>query len=203
MIRRTAAPHPLALLVGVLVAVLAAAAGCGVPTDGSPRAITAESTTTAPAASSSGPASGDAVIYLSTPTVAATESEAGLVGVPRNLGAPPTPTTVLEALFDGPTQEEQDQRDLLTLIPDGTNLIDATLQDTVLSVELSEEWSALLGPDLLGAYAQVVLTATALNEVTRVRFSVDGEPIDDVPTEGDPKTTVTRGDYIGLIAPGG
>ncbi len=180
------------------VLLVSLASACGVPTDGEPRAITAESTTTNPPPPSAGPAAGMATIYLSRPTSAAPEQDAELVAVTRNLGEPPTPPTVLEALFEGATEEEQD-RSLVSLIPADTALLGWGLEPNGrLTVELNEEWSTLLGPDQLGAYAQVVLSVTDLPEVRAVRFRVDGEPIDEVPTEGDPRAEVTGGDYRGL-----
>lgn len=194
--------HRVTFVVAVVVAALAVITGCGVPTDDEPRAITAESTTTPPAASSSGPASGQTEIYLSTPTNAATESEAQLEAVSRNMGAQPNPDNVLEALLEGPTAEEQN-RDLLTLIPPGTTVLGTTLDGNELTVELGDEWDSLSGPDELGAYAQIVLSMTNLDSVTRVRFKVDGKSVDDVPTGGDPQPVVTRADYLDMISPSG
>lgn len=190
------------VLWALVLAVLATIAACGVPTESTPRAITAESTTTSAAVSSGGPAATEATIYLGTPPNTGPDPEARLVAVPRNLDATPTPTAVLEALFEGPTEAEGD-RNLLTLIPEGTTVVNTFLDDTDLTVALSEEFGELSGADQVAAYGQVVLSVTDLDEVVSVRFLVDGEPIDDVPTQTDPKPAVTRSDYLGMTSSDG
>ena len=192
---------PLALRRGAVAAVLALllallAGGCGVPTDDEPRAITAESTTTQPPPDSSRPTGNTTTIYLSAPSDSATDEVTPLVAVTRNLDAPPTPSETLAALFEGPTEEEQ-QRGLVSLIPPDTGLVEIELDSGGrLTLDLTMEWSSdLQGPDELVAYAQVVLTATDLPGVNSVRFQVEGVPIAEVPTDDEPKTQVTGDDY--------
>ena len=58
-----------------------------------------------------------------------------------------------------------------------------------------DQWQTLQGDTAVGAYAQVVLTATTVDGVSRVTFVLDGAIIG-APTPGaGTKDVVTRRDY--------
>ncbi|CAN5526443.1 MAG: GerMN domain-containing protein [Iamia sp.] len=174
-----------------LVALLLAA-GCGIPTDGEPQVITADSTTTAPPTPQSGGSGNMAVIYLTSPT-SDPEGLGTLVPVTRNLDAPPDPTSVLEAVLAEETQEDLDAG-RQSVIPPGTSLESVASDGDLLTVSLSESWNDLQGPEALQGYAQVVLSLTELDSVRQVRFLVEGEPIQASSPSGD-KGVVARADY--------
>lgn len=184
-----------ALVVVVALVALLLVTGCGIPTDGEPRAITAESTTTAPLTQQSGGSGNIAVIYLTSPS-SDPEGLGTLVPVIRSLDAPPDPTTVLRAVLAEETEEDLDAG-RQSVIPPGTTLEAATPEGDLLTVDLSESWNSLQGPEALQGYAQVVLSLTELDEVRRVRFLVEGEPIQASTPTGD-QDVVQRRDYIEL-----
>lgn len=183
-----------------LVVVLLALAGCGIPTDGEPRVITDESTTTAAPATSGGSGS-SATIFLTSPAGDDPEDQVTLVGVTRRLDGPPTPETVLDAVL-APTTQQDATRGYQSLIPPDTTLESLDLEDGVLTVELSEQWSDLKRPEALQGYAQVVLSVTELGEVSGVRFAVDGEVLQ-APTPSGDEQVVTARDYDDLARTGG
>lgn len=184
----------LGLGVVALIALLLGA-GCGIPTDGEPRAITAESTTTAPPSQESGGSGNIAVIYLTSPS-SDPEGLGTLVPVIRNLETSPDATTVLEAVLAEETQEDLDAG-RQSVIPPGTSIESVTPDGDLLTVDLSESWNDLQGPEATQAYAQVVLSLTELDDVDRVRVLVEGESIQASTPTGD-KDVVVRRDYAEL-----
>lgn len=174
-----------------VTALLLIGAGCGIPTESEPVALTDATSTTAPQPSVTGTIA-MARLYLSS---GATGDP--LVAVERGLDSRATPTSVLEALLQSPTEAEAADG-LTTLIPVETTLIAAELDDAndLLTVEFSEDqWQTLQGDTAVGAYAQVVLTATTVDGVSRVTFVLDGAIIG-APTPGaGTKDVVTRRDY--------
>lgn len=181
-------------LVGALLVVAALLAACGIPTESSPRALNDPNTTTTAAPAVVGNAA-RAVLYLSR---GPTDEE--LVDVVRGLDSAPSPTTVLEALVQAPNEAEA-ERQLTTLIPADTTLVAAQLDEAtgLLTVEFSEEqWQSLSGDTATGAYAQVVLTVTRLDQVRSVQFVLDDEVIDAPTPQGSLKPVVTATDYRAL-----
>jgi spore germination protein GerM len=186
-------------VVAVLLAGLALlTAACGIPTDDDPRVIADETITTPPPATDSGLGPNFAILYLSDNSEDPGEAGA-LVTVRRNLESGATPTTVLEALFAGPLEEDI-ENGFVSLIPTGTTLDGTDLSGSTLTVELSDEWSTLRGPEQTRAYAQVVLTVTELDAVQSVRFRVMGDAVD-APTPTASKDEVRRSDYAALEPP--
>jgi spore germination protein GerM len=187
-------PRARAALAATALLVAGGLVACGIPTEDSPRALTDVSTSsTAPPAVDGNAA--EAVLYLSSGPV-----DEELVAVDRGLDSAPSPTAVLEALLQAPTEDEAAQQ-LTTLIPADTTLVTAELDEDsdLLTVELSkEQWQTLSGDTSTGAYAQVVLTVTMLEGVSSVRFVLDGEVIDAPTPEGGFKPVVTRADYRAL-----
>lgn len=181
----------------LLVGLALVAAACGIPTDDAPRVI-ADETTTVPPATDSGLGPNFAILYLSDNSEDPGEVGA-LVTVRRNLESGATPTTVLEALFAPPLEEELEDG-FVSLIPTGTTLDGTELSGSTLTVELSDEWSTLRGPEQTRAYAQVVLTVTELDAVQSVRFRVMGDAVD-APTPTASKDEVRRSDYAALEPP--
>jgi spore germination protein GerM len=84
-------------------------------------------------------------------------------------------------------------------IPDGTTLVDLSVQNGVATIDLSEAFFSVSGQEQTLATAQVVLTVTTVPEITRVRFEVDGEPIDVPRADGTlAPGSVTAADYAEL-----
>lgn len=124
-----------------------------------------------------------------------------LVGRMRLLGAAdPGVEGALRALFAGPTQEESAQG-VTSAIPPGVRLLTADISDSTASVNLSHEFE--LGAEqqvLIMRLAQVVYTVTESASVSRVRFLIDGEPVDVVSQDGAIHSgAVGRADYSSFI----
>jgi len=169
------------------VALLLALAGCGIPTDGTPRPLADESSTTAPPASEPVDSADSVTLYLA-------ETNDRLVTTRRGLDGEPSPQRVLDALLAGPLDEEKTDQGYITLIPVGTEA-EVTVDGDLLVIRMSSEWESLTNGATV-AYAQVVLTVTRnLPDIRRVSFRV-GENVVPAPTpdSGTPDV-VTRQDY--------
>ena len=177
-----------ALLCLASSASLLAVTSCSIGTDDEPRALAVSTTTTTiPAPPTSGGAT--AVLYYL--------REGQLI--PVSLSLPDRQVqTVVETLFEAP-EPGLDTLDLTTSVPIDTQLTSLELEDGTLTLDLSEEFDNVVGPSRQQAIAQIVMTATEFGNVERVRFQVDGDPIQvATPTRGD-ATTVTACDYASLL----
>jgi hypothetical protein len=107
--------------------------------------------------------------------------EGKIAPVRRSMEATPAVArAALEALLEGPTAEERADG-LATAIPDGTALLDVAIADGVASVDLSGTFDdAAAGGPVEQRVAQVVATLTRFPTVDRVRFEVDGKPIQSI-----------------------
>jgi Sporulation and spore germination len=186
----------------VALIVAAGAAGCGVPDDSQPRAISAADapidlgvTTT-----TSTPATGtDALeVWL-------IDGEGRLRPVDRSVPSPASVQAAVETLLAAPNEDEDTLYD--TAIPEGTTLPATIGEDGVAVVQLGPDGTGLLaiqGTGQLDAFAQVVLTASEVEDVTGVRFVQDDGtgnlvPFTQTPTdEGNVDRPVTADDYVSL-----
>jgi spore germination protein GerM len=127
------------------------------------------------------------------------ESTQRLVVVQRDvLNEPPQ---IINALFDGPTNSEQDQS-LRSAIPQGTKLISARYVATdIVKVDISENIFQATGDDLISAVAQIVLTLSEIQGVERILIAVQGKtqewPRGDGSLTSEPLTSF---DYPGRAA---
>lgn len=107
---------------------------------------------------------------------------------------------ILRALLE--TDPTSLEGGLTTNIPPETTLLSTSLDDDVLTVDLSEEFTTISGRGFIAAVAQIVFTATVDDPGRGVAFRVEGEPIDVPDVEGSPTDDpVTRSDYGSLLAP--
>ena len=171
MIRR------LSVLVSGL-AVVGALAGCGVPSDRAPRALPAgevpaellaadpiTTTSTVPVGTST-----RVRIYL----VGGAGTSERLVPVERSVQSPATVERVLSTLISGPNREEA-ARGLRSAILPGTIVNTALVESNIAIVDLVKSAIARNTTDLILAIAQMVYSATELQGVGGVRFTLDGE----------------------------
>lgn len=113
-------------------------------------------------------------------------------------GAGDRPEFALRSVLGGPTPAEREQG-LRTAIPDGAELLEVSVENAVSEVNLSKEFE--LGAEqreLLLRLGQVVYTVTGIGGVRRVRFLIDGEPVNVVGEDGATHETVTRAHYASL-----
>ncbi len=98
----------------------------------------------------------------------------------REVAVQPSEATVwaaLEAIADGPSGEEV-RRGLGSEVPPATRVHDVQLEDGVLTVDLSADFTAGGGTaSMLGRLYQVHYTAARPGAVEAVRLLVDGEPL--------------------------
>lgn len=125
----------------------------------------------------------------------------GLVEVRRTHD--PTPlvaTAAINALLAGPTSEER-VRGLGSAVPPGTKLLGIAIHDGVATIDLTSEYQSGAGSrSMQMRLAQVVYTLTQFPTVHKVRFRLDGSPVNVFSSEGitlnDP---VGRADYAKLL----
>lgn len=127
--------------------------------------------------------------------------DARLVPVVRQATGTGNPVEfALRELLEGPTPPER-QQGLETAVPDEAELLEVSVDGSVVTVNLSKEFE--LGAEqnvLLLRLGQVVYTATELSYVGRVRFLIDSEPAGVIGQDGATHEEVGRGDYVGLVA---
>jgi hypothetical protein len=129
--------------------------------------------------------------------------EGVLAPVTRDAPSDLTPVeATMRALLDGPTPDEL-AGGITSEIPPQTSLLEVQVFDLVADVDLSAEFQSPASTDaILLRVAQVVWTLVRLQEVTAVRFVIDGEPVSVVTGEGTAvERPVTAPDYA-AVAPG-
>jgi hypothetical protein len=187
-----------AVVVLLLPVVVTTFAACGVPTDDEPRTISPERVPD-PFSSSSAP-----------PTTRAeggqTEKVYFLVGqrlraTRRPVAGEPDAENAMAELLAGPTRQEQQVRDMTTAIPAGTELVSPPrMDDNVLELDLNEAITLIERPASRTAYAQMTYTAVALDGVAKVRFLIEGRPVD-APTDNGDRAEVDADDYEAPLRP--
>ncbi len=106
--------------------------------------------------------------------------------------------TLLETLFEGPTPEEASVG-ITTAIPSGTKTKGVERSGRTLIVRLSSDL-ATSDVDSKLAVGQIVLTAADLPGIDRIRFELDGEPVQVPVGDGTlAEGPVTPGDYQDLL----
>lgn len=94
------------------------------------------------------------------------------------------PRAAVEQLLEGPTAEEK-EFGLGTAIPDGTKVNGVDILDGVATVDLSKSFDAGGGSlSMLLRVTQVVCTLTQFDDVEKVAFKLDGQPVKSIGGEG-------------------
>ena len=132
-----------------------------------------------------------------------TEIELGplLFSTPRTAeSTPAVARAALEALLAGPSDVEA-AAGVSTAIPEGTQLLDVSIEDGVATVDLSSEFESGGGSlSMTMRLAQVVFTVTQFPTVESVQFELDGQPVETFSGEGIVLDhPVTREDYEDLM----
>ncbi|CAN5739317.1 hypothetical protein BH24ACT3_BH24ACT3_03430 [soil metagenome] len=120
-----------------------------------------------------------------------------LEAVTRPLETPVTPADALNALLLGIQVDEEDP-DLVDRLPTALELASQPrLDDGVLTIDLSTDIDNISGLTQREAFAQLVWTATGLDDVDRVTFRVEGAPRQASTTDVDAGQleVVNRDDY--------
>lgn len=165
-----------ALAAGAALAV-ALLAGCGVPTDDEPRAISQEQQPSPDVADdTSDGQTGPAQLYLVRFDGTNNHLAPVEVEVPVGSASAPTPATALETLLgETPDQALQDDG-YNTAIPANTRLMSPPVldEDGVLTIDINEPLYRVQAPGSSLAFGQIVCTADAFDEVSAVQFQLEG-----------------------------
>lgn len=187
--RRRPAGAAVAAVVALSTLVTLAAAGCGVPIDQGPRAISR--TTVDPRVDDS------RVTPTTSDRPGAVEVTAFFIGDQRLVG-------VDFPVDDEPTLHDalaftlgEPPRELTTALPSGTQILSAEVTDAVAVIDLTSAINDISGQSQKQAYAQLAFTAFTFADVVRVQFLVDGEAVD-APTDNGNKAVVTPADFSAL-----
>ena len=125
----------------------------------------------------------------------------GLVAV-RRTHAPTqlVATAAMNALLEGPTAAER-SAGLSSGVPEGTRLLGIAIHDGLATVDLTSEYQSGGGAlSMQTRLGQVVYTLTQFPTVQKVRFRLDGEPVNVFSSEGIVlKNPVGRSDYADLL----
>ncbi|MDX6481132.1 MAG: hypothetical protein QOG85_1642 [Gaiellaceae bacterium] len=127
----------------------------------------------------------------------------GVVPVQRaHAATPAVATAAIKALLAGPTAAER-ASGLSSAIPKGTKLLGISLHDRVATIDLTHEYAS--GGGTLSEYsrlAQVVYTLTEFPTIKKVRFHLDGAPLNVFTGDGIVLShPVGRAEYINLLPP--
>jgi len=122
-----------------------------------------------------------------------------LAAVQRELPAPVSVESVLEALAAGPTATEV-QLGLRTALLTTPGLVNSGgVSGGIATIDLGQPFSEIAGRDQIVALAQIVSTVTGLPGVGRAAFTLDGQPVGILRGDGAVTTdSVSRDDYATL-----
>lgn len=178
------------------LAVAAAASACTIAPETAPRDVPPDERTLLVADATEGAeTTGDARIYLVSPTENGAQRQ--LRSVQRD--SVQQPNAVLGVLLSGPNQSELDSR-LVTQIPSGTQLLSTRVVGETLFVDITEEILELTGEALTLAVAQIVFTASEIPGVQTVRLRVNGDDQSWPRGDGQPRTGSLRTfDFPGFV----
>ncbi len=171
-------PRPLAAVAIVAIG-LVAVVGCGLRQDENPRAISPQSLPSAlfqdantSTTTSRNPSIEQRSLYLvNTEGTAETLSR---VAVPIEAPSNPAdlPKAIIEKLVTTPPVDAAHS----SFIPPGTRVLKVEQHGDVLEIDLSDELGSVESSRQRLAVAQLVFTATAIDGINAVRFSIDGNP---------------------------
>lgn len=159
---------------------------CGVPIDRAPRPITQTTLSDAdetPTTIASSGAPEVSVYFLNGDTLQRQ-------GYP--VDGDPTLSKALSFVLAAPA--EGSGADIRTSVPPGTQVRSAEVTDGVATIDLTSSINDVTGPAQKEAFAQIVFTALAFDNVQSVRFLIDGKPID-APTDDGNLAVVTADNY--------
>ena len=197
----------LLLAVVGLLALAGSAAGCGIPTEATarpidpnvlPPSLMEQTTTTTTPADSSGKHSVE--LFLVSSRSDSEKLAAVQADVVNVVDLADLPRQVIEQLIAQPPKNSSGGSNLTNAIPPNAQVLNASVDGTVLDLDLSALDQVESTRQRL-AVAQIVYTATALDGIDGVRFSIDGEPAS-VSLEdhaSDVGQVITRSDYPNLL----
>lgn len=173
------------------------AAGCGVPSDGSPRLL-AEADVPFNLLAPSTTVVTSTTVPLPEPVTVFLVGAERLAAVGRQVSRPASVREALEALLTGPAEAEAAQG-LRSAVNVQTRLLSVEVQEGIALVDLTGAFATVSGQEQILAVAQLVFTATAVEGVLGVRFALDGQPVEVPRSDGTlAQRPVGRADYAAL-----
>lgn len=121
----------------------------------------------------------------------------------RQVQRPPQPdlASAMATLLEGPRETEA-TAGLRSAIPAGTRLLGSSIEGDEVRLDLSQEFTSIVGEQYILAVAQVVYTATEVTGVERVHIAIAGEPATLARADGQLTAgPVGREDYASLAPP--
>lgn len=193
-VQTRAARRRLALLAALMLAVPGTVAGCGVPTEDTPRLIDqpvpGRTPSSAPAVAASGPVSERLFLVR----------DGALVAVQRRLPREPDPQHLLADLLAGPTEAEQG-RGLRSALAGSDVVASVEVWGVTAYVEVPAAIEGTGRNDDMLAFGQIVCTLTSRAGIERVVFTRQGVPIGvPLPDASLSQDPLRAADYAGLIA---
>lgn len=182
----------------LLLAVAALGAGCGIPPDdraslAAPGSVPYDLLGAGPAAT----ATTSPAALTEKATIFLVQGER-LAPVQRELPAPVSVASMLEALAAGPTVTEV-QLGLRTALLAPGLMRSGGVSGGIATIDLGQPFTEIAGRDQIVALAQIVSTVTGLPGVGRARFTLEGQPVGVLRGDGAVTTeTVSRDDYATL-----
>jgi len=154
----------------VLVVLALVVGSCAIREDGAPRDIPIDQRGNFGEEASGEAAEGGSRIYLLGP--AGTDEQALLRAVPRSEAA--TAEELLRSLLAG-ANEDESALGLNTAIPSDLEIVQARTVGTRLTIDINDSFTELSDLGLRQALAQIVATATEIDQVQQIRLRVEGE----------------------------
>ena len=184
--------------IALFAIVACALSACGIANDSAPRDIAERDRSPflgAPAQAATS-ATGTDRIFLLAPELPG--QPASLRAAPRDVGD--SATVRLKSLL-GPLSVEESRSRLRTAIPEGLQLLEATLQTNgTLIVDVTDQLLSLSSSKLIDAVAQIVFTAFEVRNVQRVELHIDGTAQQWPGGDGSLRTAaLTTYDFPGVI----
>ena len=192
----------------VLVVAIVTLAGCGLRQDDKPRDLSIDAKTKA--LLDNAPTTSTVARSLSTDqhelflVRSQTGTTESLVPVVTPVATPVDPANLPRQVIEKLVTQPPVTEDLKTFIPQGTQVLGVVQHGNVLDVDLSKELSQVENNGQRIAVAQIVFTATAIDGIEFVRFSINGSP---TPVPLDDKTSevgamISRDDFPKLKSGG-
>lgn len=163
---------------------------CGVQPDSSPRDLPDDEQLLRVSGAGGAEAAGGDYIYLVGPG-----EDRLLRAVPREAT---TPRDLIEVLLLGPNNPELAVQ-FSTNIPPATQVVSARKQGQFLTIDLTEDITELTPQSLIQAIAQIVYTASEIDDVETVRIEVGDETRFWPTANGEPKSDLRIYDYPNLV----
>lgn len=162
--------HPLRRWSAAAILLAVLGAGCTIAEDAGPRLIPDEQRGQFGARPSGDVAAGSTHVFMIAP--GSDDEQSKLRSVLRDVEN--DPEAIYESLFAGPNAAEQ-ASGLSSVLPDELELLGARVRGRVLTIDVNDALQELTPDALRFAVAQIVITASEIDGVERVRLRIDGD----------------------------